>query len=162
MARQIHELSAYCNLVIITAHVRQAYEDGETVPQVKEAKFYDRVWQTLDLVGYLLRDNGQGAPKALFAPPHGKARLPAMPESLAPFSWQQVFRHAVKELELPSCQGQVNIAQSGQLQIPQLKCLIDELALLLQLGQLGEDTGFALLPQPVALAADVDGGREMQ
>ena len=102
LARQIHELSAHCNLVIVTAHVRQAYDDGEPVPRVKEAKFYDRVWQTLDLVGYLVRTDGQAAPKGIFAPPHGKARLPAMPESLSPFSWGQVFEYAVTELELPS------------------------------------------------------------
>jgi hypothetical protein len=42
------------------------------------------------------------------------------------------------------CQGQDNTPQNGQLEIPQLKCSIDELALLMQLGQLGEDTGFAL------------------
>ena len=102
LARQIHQLSAYCHLLIVTAHVRQAYDDGEPVPRVKEAKFYDRVWQTLDLVGYLVRHNGQVAPKALFAPPHGKARLPAMPESLSPFSWGEVFEYAVTELELPS------------------------------------------------------------
>ena len=102
LARQIHELSACCHLLIVTAHVRQAYDDGEPVPQVKEAKFYDRVWQTLDLVGYLVRTNGQAAPKAIFAPPYGKARLPAMPESLSPFSWDQVFEYAVTELELPS------------------------------------------------------------
>jgi hypothetical protein len=88
--------------LIVTARVRQAHDDGEPVPQVKEAEFYDRVWQTLDLVGYLVRDNGQGAPKALFAPPFGKARLPAVPELLSPFSWDQVFEYAVTELELPS------------------------------------------------------------
>ena len=104
LARQIHELSAYCHLLIVTAHVRQAYDDGEPVPQVKEAKFYDRVWQTLDLVGYLVRNNAQGAPKALFAPPYGKARLPAMPQSLSGFSWDQVFEYAVSELELPSAE----------------------------------------------------------
>jgi hypothetical protein len=102
LARQIHELSAYCHLLIVTAHVRQAYDDGEPVPQVKEAKFYDRVWQTLDLVGYLVRENGQGAPNALFTPPHGKARLPAMPESLSPFTWGEVFEYAVTELVLPN------------------------------------------------------------
>jgi hypothetical protein len=102
LARQIHELSAYCHLLIVTAHARQAYDDGEPVPQVKEAKFYDRVWQTLDLVGYLVRNNGQAAPVALFAPPHGKARLPAMPESLSPFSWDRVFEYAVTGVELPT------------------------------------------------------------
>jgi hypothetical protein len=91
-----------CGLLIVTAHVRQAYDDGEPVPQVKEAKFYDRVWQTLDLVGYLVRTDGQVAPKAIFGPPYGKARLPAMPESLSPFGWDQVFEYAVAELELPS------------------------------------------------------------
>ena len=104
LARQIHELSAYCHLLIVTAHVRQAYDDGEPVPRVKEAKFYDRVWQTLDLVGYLVRTDGQAAPRAIFAPPHGKARLPAMPGSLSPFSWDQVFEYAVTELELPSAE----------------------------------------------------------
>jgi hypothetical protein len=88
--------------LIVTAQVRQAYDDGEPVPQVKEAKFYDRVWQTLDLVGCLVRTDGQVAPKAIFGPPFGKARLPAMPESLSPFSWDQVFEYAVTELELPS------------------------------------------------------------
>ena len=102
LARQIHELSAYCLLLIVTAHVRQAYDDREPVPRVKEAKFYDRVWQTLDLVGYLVRADGQAAPRAIFAPPYGKTRLPAMPESLSPFSWDQVFEYAVTELELPS------------------------------------------------------------
>ena len=91
-----------CHLLIATAHVRQAYDDGEPVPQVKEAKFYDRVWQTLDLVAYLVRADGQAAPKALFAPPYGKARLPAMPEELASFRWEEVFKYAVTELELPS------------------------------------------------------------
>ena len=102
LARQIHELSAYCHLLIVTAHVRQACDDGEPVPQVKEAKFYDRVWLTLDLVGYLTKVKGQGAPKAIFAPPYGKARLPAMPEELPSFSWEEVFRYAVTELQLPS------------------------------------------------------------
>jgi hypothetical protein len=88
----------------VIAHVRQAYDDGEPVGQVKEAKSYDRVWQTLDLVGYLVRDNGQAAPKAPFAPPYGKARLPAMPESLSPFSWEEVYRYAVVQLDLPSPQ----------------------------------------------------------
>ena len=69
LARQIHELSAYCHLLIVTAHVRQAYDDGELVPHVKEAKFYDRVWQTLDLVSYLLRDSGQ-APQRLSSHRH--------------------------------------------------------------------------------------------
>ena len=40
--------------------------------------------------------------KALFAPPYGKARLPAMPEGLLSFSWEEVFRFAVTELELAS------------------------------------------------------------
>lgn len=102
LAKQIHQLSAYCHLLIVTAHVRQAYDDGEPVPEVKEAKFYDRVWQTLDLVGYLTKLKGQGAPKAIFAPPYGKARLPAMPDELSTFSWEEVFKHAVTELELPS------------------------------------------------------------
>jgi len=102
LARQIHELSAYCHLLIVNAHVRPAYDDGDPVPQVKEAKFYDRVWQTLDLVGYLVRDNGQGAPRALFMPPSGKVRLPAMPESLSLFSWDRVFEYPVTELELPT------------------------------------------------------------
>ena len=102
LARQIHQLSAYCHLLIVTAHVRQAYDDGEPAPQVKEAKFYDRVWQTLDLVGYLTKLKGQGAPKVIFAPPYGKARLPAMPEELSTFSWEEVFKYAVTELELPT------------------------------------------------------------
>ena len=102
LAKQIDQLSAYCDLLIVTAHVRQAFDHGEPVPQVKEAKFYDRVWQTLDLVGYLTKLKGQGAPKAIFAPPYGKARLPAMPDELSTFSWEEVFRHAVTELELPS------------------------------------------------------------
>lgn len=102
LARQIHQLWAYCHLLIVTAHVRQAYDDGEPVPQVKEAKFYDRVWQTLDLVGYLTKLKGQGAPKAIFALPYGKARLPAMPEELSTFNWDEVFKYAVTELELPA------------------------------------------------------------
>jgi hypothetical protein len=32
----------------------------------------------------------------------------------------------------------------------------------LPLGQLSEDTGFAPLAQPVALASDIDGRREVQ
>ena len=84
LSRQIHQLSAYCHRLIVTAHVGQAYEDGEPVPQVKEAKFYDRVWQSLDLVGYLLRTDGQGAYKAIFGPPYGKGRLPAMPSRCPP------------------------------------------------------------------------------
>jgi hypothetical protein len=91
-----------CHLLIVTAHVRQAYDDGEPGAQVKEAKFYDRVWQTLDLVGYLLRTDGQVAPKAIFGPPYSKARLPAMPESLSHFSWEEVFRYAVTDMELPT------------------------------------------------------------
>lgn len=55
-----------CHLLIVTAQVRQAYDDGEPIPQVKEVKFYDRVRRTLDLVGHLVRDYGQGTPKALF------------------------------------------------------------------------------------------------
>jgi len=102
LARQIHELSAHCHLLIVTAHVRQAYDDGEPVPQVKEAKFYDRVWQTLDLVGYLRKLKGQGAPKAIFTPPYGKARLPAMPEELPSFTWEEVFKYAVTKLDLPT------------------------------------------------------------
>lgn len=109
-----------CHLLIVTAHVRQAYDDGEPVPRVKEAKFYDRVWQTLDLVGYLLRTDGQAAPKGIFAPPHGKARLPAMPQSLSPFSWDHVFEHAVAQLELPSPEARREsiaefLAEFGQL-----------------------------------------------
>jgi len=91
-----------CRPLIATADVREAFDDGDPIPQTKEAKSYDRVWQALDLVGYLVRNNGQGAPKALFAPPHGKSRLPAMPESLSPFSWDRVFECAVTELKLPS------------------------------------------------------------
>jgi len=93
---------ASCGLLIVTADFFQAYEDGEPVPQVKEAKSCDRVWQTLDLVAYLVRTDGHPAPKAIFAPPYGKARLPAMPESLSPFTWDRVFEYAVAELELPS------------------------------------------------------------
>jgi len=34
-------------------------------------------------------------------PEVAKARLPAMPESLSPFTWHQVFKYAVTELALP-------------------------------------------------------------
>ena len=102
LARQIHQLSAFCHLLIVTAHVRQAFDDGERIPQLKEAKFHDRVWQTLDLVGYLIKLEGQATPKAIFRPPYGKTRLPAMAEELPSFSWEEVFKYAVTELELPS------------------------------------------------------------
>jgi len=48
-----------CHLLIVTAHARQGYDDGEPVPDAKEAKLYDRVGQTLDLVGYLVRTVGR-------------------------------------------------------------------------------------------------------
>lgn len=48
------------------------------------------------------RADRQAAPKATFAPPYGKARLPGMPEELLPFSWEEVFKYAVTELELPT------------------------------------------------------------
>jgi hypothetical protein len=47
--------------------------------------------------------------------------------------------------QLFRCQGQVRIPQNRQLGIPQLKCSVGGLALLLQVGQLCEDTRFALL-----------------
>ena len=102
LARQIHQLSAFCHLLIVTAHVRQAFDDGEPIPQLKEAKLYNRVWQTLDLVGYLVKVEHQAPPKAILAPPYGKTRLPAMPEELPSFSWEEVFKYAVTELELPT------------------------------------------------------------
>jgi len=63
-----------------------------------------RVWQTLDPVGYLVKIEGQAAPKAIIGPPHGKTRLPAMPEELPSFSWEEVFKYAVAELELANPQ----------------------------------------------------------
>ncbi len=104
LARQIHQLSAFCHLLIVTAHVRQAFDDSEPIPQLKEAKFYDSVWQTLDLVGYLVKVHGQPAPKPILAPPFGKSRLSAMPEELPSFSWEEVFKYAVTEVELPTPQ----------------------------------------------------------
>jgi hypothetical protein len=104
LARQIHQLSPFCHLLIVTAHVRQAFDDSEPIPQLKEAKFYNRVWQTLDLVGHLVKVQGQPAPKAIFAPPPGKSRVPAMPEELPSFSWDEVFKYAVTEVELPTPQ----------------------------------------------------------
>ena len=55
------------------------------------------------------------------------------------------------------CQGQLSIPQNDQLEIPQLKPSDAGLALPVHLGQLREDAGFALLPQPVTLTPDVDG-----
>lgn len=86
----------------MTAHLRQAFEDSEPIPQLKEAKLYDRVWQTLDVVGYLVKIKGQDGPEAILAPPCGKSRLPAMPEELPSFGWEEVFKYAVTEVELPS------------------------------------------------------------
>ena len=54
---------AYCHLLIVTAYVRRAFDDSEPIAELTEAKFYDMVWQTLDLVGYLTKLKGQGAPK---------------------------------------------------------------------------------------------------
>jgi hypothetical protein len=45
---------------------------------------------------------GQTAPKAILSGPYGKSRLPAMPEELPSFSWEEVFKYAVAELDLPS------------------------------------------------------------
>ena len=68
-----------------------------------------------------------------------------------------LVRAGTGEKVLSYCQGQDKFPQNRQLKIPQTKCSIRELALLLQLRQLGEHTRLAFLPQPVALASDVDG-----
>lgn len=101
LAAHIHELGRYCNLLVITSHLRQMFDnDGRPVTGVKEAVFYDRVWQTLDLVGFMTRAKNTPVPKVTFRPPLGKSRLPAMPPDLKAFSWAEVFKHSVAELEL--------------------------------------------------------------
>lgn len=84
-----------------TAHC-QAFYDSEPILQLKEAKLYDSVWQTSDVVGCLMKVTGQAAPKGIFRPPYGKTRLPGMPQELPSFSWEQVFKYGVTELELLS------------------------------------------------------------
>ena len=86
----------------MAAHLPQALDDSDPIRQLKEPKFYGRVRQTLYLVGYLVKIAGQAAPEAIFAPPCGKARLPGMPEELPSFGWEEVFRYAVTQLDLPS------------------------------------------------------------
>jgi hypothetical protein len=63
---------------------------------------------------------------------------------------------------MDKCQGQLGSPQKGQVGFPQIKSSVDGLALLLQVGQLGEDTSSALFAQPVPLAAEVDGSGETQ
>ena len=60
------------------------------------------------------------------------------------------------------CQSEHRIDQNSQLETAQHTCSTRGLGLLLRLGQFGEDTSLAFLPQPIALAADVDRRREVQ
>lgn len=50
----------------------------------------------------MVKIEGQAAPKAILRPPYGKTRLPATPEELLAFSWEELFKYAVTELDPPT------------------------------------------------------------
>ena len=103
LAKRVHALGRHCHLLVLTSHTRQMFDDaGQPVKRSKEVVFYDRVWQALDLVGFLTRVTGSPIPKVTFRPPFGKSRIPAMPEKLEQFSWAEVFKYSVKQLDLPT------------------------------------------------------------
>ena len=103
LAARVHSLGKHCNLLILTSHTRQAFgPDGQPVKQTKEAVFYDRIWQALDLVGFLSQAKGSQVPRVTFRPPMGKKRLPGLPMELPEFSWGEIFKYSIEVVDLPT------------------------------------------------------------
>lgn len=73
-------------------------------------------------------------------------------------SWRCSGARSASRKAVDSVKANLEFPKMANLEFPSSNVLMLVLALLVPLGQLSEHTSFALLAQPVALAADVDGG----
>jgi len=106
------------------------------------------------------------APQAVF--PHSRSPRLTGPSALRR-QGQPVRKSNASALSLSvartlgnPCQCQHRIDQDSQPETVQHTWSTRGFGLFLRLGQCGEDTSLAFLPQPIALAADVDRRREVQ
>jgi hypothetical protein len=99
LRRIIMALKSKCDILIITAHTRAMFDNGQ-ITKLQEPKFMAPAWELTHLALLLERRSTSILPDAILDPTRGKSRfvenvngilLPVLPPRIPEFSWEKLL-----------------------------------------------------------------------